>query len=96
MIAFFHRLVNTENGLRIAALLLFLPMFFITQGSILCTTDTGAYLQTISNIETQGLAAAIPMDRSVFYGLFLWAGKHYFGIGPLLSQMGIAIHPISV
>jgi hypothetical protein len=33
------------------------------------------------------------MDRSVFYGLFLWAGKHYFGIGPLLSQMGIAIHP---
>ena len=93
MIAFFHRLVNTENGLRIAALLLFLPMFFITQGSILCTTDTGAYLQTISNIETQGLAAAIPMDRSVFYGLFLWAGKHYFGIGPLLSQMGIAIHP---
>jgi hypothetical protein len=39
MIAFFHRLVNTENGLRIAALLLFLPMFFITQGSILCTTD---------------------------------------------------------
>lgn len=93
MIAFFHRLVNTENGLRIAALLLFLPMFFITQGSILCTTDTGAYLQTISNIETQGLAAATPMDRSVFYGLFLWAGKHYFGIGPLLSQMGIAIHP---
>ena len=93
MIAFFHRLVNTENGLRIAALLLFLPMFFFTQGSILCTTDTGAYLQTISNIETQGLAAAIPMDRSVFYGLFLWAGKHWFGIGPLLSQMGIAIHP---
>lgn len=93
MIAFFHRLVNTENGLRIAALLLFLPMFFFTQGSILCTTDTGAYLQTISNIESHGLAEAIPMDRSVFYGLFLWAGKHYFGIGPLLSQMGIAIHP---
>lgn len=93
MIAFFHRLVNTENGLRIAALLLFLPMFFFTQGSILCTTDTGAYLQTISNIESHGLAEAIPMDRSVFYGLFLWAGKHWFGIGPLLSQMGIAIHP---
>ena len=68
MIAFFHRLVNTENGLRIAALLLFLPMFFFTQGSILCTTDTGAYLQTISNIETQGLAAAIPMDDRFFTG----------------------------
>lgn len=93
MKAFFLRLVNTENALRLAALLLFLPMFFFTQGSILCTTDTGAYLQTISNFESQGLAAAIPMDRSVFYGLFLWAGKHYFGIGPLLSQIGIALNP---
>jgi len=93
MKTFWHRLVNTENALRMATLLLFLPMFFFTQGSILCTTDTGAYLQTISNLESQGLAAAIPMDRSVFYGLFLWAGKHYFGIGPLLSQFGIALEP---
>lgn len=90
---FLRGLENNENGLRIAACLLFLPMFFITQGSILCTTDTGAYLQTISNLETQGLAAAIPMDRSVFYGLFLWAGKHYFGIAPLLSYVGIHLHP---
>ena len=34
MIAFFHRLVNTENGLRIAALLLFLPMFFFKPMSV--------------------------------------------------------------
>jgi hypothetical protein len=91
MKAFVLRLVNTENALRVAATLLFLPMFFITDGSILCTTDTGAYLQTISNMETQGLAAAIPMDRSVFYGLFLWAGKHYFGLSPLLASLGIQL-----
>jgi hypothetical protein len=58
---FFHRLETTENALRLSTILLVLPMFFITDARILCTTDTGAYLQTISNIETQGLAAAIPM-----------------------------------
>lgn len=88
---FFHRLETTENALRLSTILLVLPMFFITDARILCTTDTGAYLQTISNIETQGLAAAIPMDRSVFFGLFLWAGKSYFGIGPLLHQIGIQL-----
>lgn len=91
MKAFILRLVNTENALRVAALLLFMHLI-ITDG-LLCTTDTGAYLQTISNIESHGLAAAIPMDRSVFYGLFLWAGKHWFGLSPLLSVFGITLNP---
>ena len=91
MKAFILRLVNTENALRVAALLLFMHLT-ITDG-LLCTTDTGAYLQTISNIESHGLAAAIPMDRSVFYGLFLWAGKHWFGLSPLLSVFGITLNP---
>ena len=84
---FFRRLENTENALRVAALLLFRHLT-ITDG-LLCTSDTGAYLQTISNIEAQGLAAAIPMDRSVFYGLFLWAGKHWYGLSPVLSSFGV-------
>ena len=91
MKAFILRLVNTENALRVAALLLFMHLT-ITDG-LLCTTDTGAYLQTISNIESHGLAGAIPMDRSVFYGLFLWAGKHWFGLSPLLSVFGISLNP---
>lgn len=89
-----QQLENRENALRIAMGLLLLPMFFITGGSILCTTDTGAYLQTISNFENHGLAAAIPMDRSVFFGLFLWAGKSYFGIAPLLANLGIHLSPM--
>ncbi len=88
---FLHRFENTENALRLTTVLLLLPMFFITDARILCTTDTGAYLQTISNIETHGLAAAIPMDRSVFFGLFLWAGKSYFGLAPLLNEIGIQL-----
>ena len=93
---FFRRLENTENALRLTTVLLLVPMFFITDGRILCTTDTGAYLQTVSNLETHGLAAAIPMDRSVFFGLFLWAGKSYFGLAPLLNNVGIQLPSLAL